>query len=161
MKEKEFFYNMEASPFSNFYKSPFTVKGKYYPTAEHYYQSMKFRGTPMEEAIQTAGTSKAAHLMGHSTIDAKVREDWEEVKDYVYFEAVFQKFSQNEALKKILVETKNKEIVCVDTDLYWGANSPDGVGWVGKNTAGKVLMKVRNILDKGEKQFDQQNFDNM
>lgn len=38
--------------FSNFYEASFTVHGKVWPTSEHYFQAMKFPGTPHEGAIR-------------------------------------------------------------------------------------------------------------
>ena len=112
------FYNVHSEPFSNFFAGPFEVDKKTYPTAEHYYQSKKFEGTPKEEEIRLASTIHAAHELGHSLfIDDK---DWNERKEKVYFDAVYNKFSQNHELRSKLLSTKKRELICIDTDKFWG-----------------------------------------
>lgn len=67
--------------------------------------------------------------------------------------ALILKFSQNEDIKKILLETNNKILYEVSKfDKIWGIGySPDKVINVdknkfGKNLLGLCLMEVRNLL---------------
>ena len=39
-----YFEYLEHGEFSNYYASPITMKGKVWPTVEHYYQAQKHRG---------------------------------------------------------------------------------------------------------------------
>jgi predicted NAD-dependent protein-ADP-ribosyltransferase YbiA (DUF1768 family) len=41
---------------SNFYPSPFTVDGIYYPTVEHYFQAMKTLNVEKRKEIAAAST---------------------------------------------------------------------------------------------------------
>ncbi len=146
--EQILYYNVHSEPFSNFYPSPFTIDEKAYPTAEHFYQSKKFEGTPREEEIRLAKTIHSAHQLGHTAV---VGKDWDERREKVYFDAVFNKFSKNEDLRLKLLATRNKDLICIDTDSFWGKQfNEEENKLVGENKAGKILMKVREILEKQE-----------
>lgn len=57
------------------------------------------------------------------------------------------KFTQNEELAKKLMETGEREVVCIDEDVFWGMRFDDELGkMVGGNHTGKILMKVRAEL---------------
>ena len=57
--------------------------------------------------------------------------------------AVFEKFSQNEDIKKILLSTGDEELIeNTSDDYYWGC----GTKGTGKNMLGKILMEVREKL---------------
>ena len=74
-----------------------------------------------------------------------LRKDWEDVKDKIMYEIVFNKFSQNPELKKKLLATNGEELVEGNTwnDQYWGVCNGKG-----KNMLGKILMRVRAELRK-------------
>src|SRR3954470_6072043 len=46
--------NAEYGGFSNFSPHPISLKGKTWPTSEHYFQAQKFAGTPDEEEVSQA-----------------------------------------------------------------------------------------------------------
>ena len=50
------FYHVsgEFGCFSNFSPHPVQLKGKTWPTSEHYFQAQKFAGTPDEEEVRQA-----------------------------------------------------------------------------------------------------------
>ena len=63
------------------------------------------------------------------------------------------KFSQNEELAKKLLETGEREIVCIDEDSFWGMRFDDQLGkLIGSNNTGKILMKVRASLRLAKEQ---------
>ena len=76
------FYRVEEAYgcFSNFAPYPIKLKGKEWPTSEHYFQAQKFAGTEHEEAIRLAKSPMIAARMGRSR-KRPLRPDWEEVKD--------------------------------------------------------------------------------
>ena len=78
--------NEDYGCFSNFAPHPITLKGKEWPTSEHYFQAQKFVGTEHEEAIRLAKSPTIAARMGRSW-ERPLRPDWEEVKDDVMREA--------------------------------------------------------------------------
>jgi hypothetical protein len=82
------------------------------------------------------------------------QEKWDEVADEVVFNANLAKYSQNENLKKLLLDTGDKIIVeCSPYDSIWGngLNISDTLKtpkeeWKGTNRLGKAIMRVRDIL---------------
>lgn len=128
--------------FSNFSAHGIELKGKWWPTSEHYFQAQKFAGTSHEEHIRQANTPKQAAEMGRDR-DRPLRADWEQVKDDIMREAVRQKFLVHDDIRKILLDTGDEELVEATTnDYYWGC----GTNKTGKNMLGKILMEVRAEL---------------
>ncbi len=128
--------------FSNFSAHPVTLKGKTWPTSEHYFQAQKFAGTPDEEEVRLAKSPMVAARMGRSR-QRPLRKDWESVKDAIMFEAVLAKFTQHADLREILLGTGNATIVeHTRKDAYWG----DGGDGRGQNKLGRILMRVREEL---------------
>lgn len=128
--------------FSNFAPYPIILKGKRWPTNEHYFQAQKFAGTEHEEAIRLAKSPMVAARMGRSRL-RPLRTDWEAVKDDAMFEAVRAKFTQHDDLRRLLLSTGDARIVEHRArDAYWG-DGPDGSG---KNMLGELLMRMRGEL---------------
>ena len=128
--------------FSNFSRHVITLKGKRWPTSEHYFQAQKFAGTLLEEQVRQVATPGQAAAMGRDRANP-LRADWEEVKDDVMREAVRAKFTQYPALKAILLSTG--EAILVEhtrKDKYWA----DGYDGSGQNKLGKILMEIRHEL---------------
>ena len=141
------FYSVsgEHGCFSNFSPHPITLKGKTWPTSEHYFQAQKFAGTPDEEEVRQAKSPMIAARMGRSR-KRPLRKDWESVKDAIMHEAVLAKFTQHADLRAILLGTGDATIVeHTKNDGYWG----DGGDGSGKNRLGQILMRVREELRSG------------
>jgi hypothetical protein len=62
--------------FSNFSPHPVKLKGKTWPTSEHYFQAQKFAGAPDEEEVRRAKSPMVAARMGRSR-KRPLRKDWE------------------------------------------------------------------------------------
>lgn len=134
----------EYGEFSNFASFPITLKGKRWPTSEHYFQAQKFADKQHEEAIRKARSPMVAARMGRDR-KKKLRRDWESVKVNIMREAVFAKFTQHDELKTLLLATGDAKIVeHTERDDYWG----DGGDGSGKNMLGRILMQVREELRK-------------
>ena len=132
----------EYGCFSNFSRHPVFLKGKRWPTSEHYFQAQKFAGTPREEQVRQAKSPMIAARMGRSR-KHPLRPDWERVKDAVMREAVLAKFTQHADLRATLLATGDAVLVeHTRNDDYWG----DGGDGHGKNKLGKILMSVRDEL---------------
>ncbi|AGP36645.1 Swarming motility protein YbiA [Sorangium cellulosum] len=128
--------------FSNFSRHPFTLKGKVWPTSEHYFQAQKFAGTDHEEEIRNAPGPGEAARMGRQR-SRPLRPDWEQVKDDIMREAVLAKFTQHEDLRRALLDTGDAELVeHTANDAYWA----DGGDGSGRNMLGKILMEIREQL---------------
>ncbi|KAH3693378.1 hypothetical protein Pelo_19895 [Pelomyxa schiedti] len=95
--------------------------------------------------------------MGNSSGKNKIRPDWEQVKLDVcthalyllLYEATLAKFQQHRGAQQALMATKGKQLVQVDTDLFWGMMAADDPTMaLGANNAAKVLMRVRDSLEQ-------------
>jgi ribA/ribD-fused uncharacterized protein len=128
--------------FSNFSPHAFKLKGRLWPTSEHYFQAQKFAGTEHEEEVRQAKSPMVAAHMGRSR-KRPLRKDWESVKDHVMREALRAKFTQHRDLRSLLLGTENAKLVEHTTnDSYWG----DGGDGGGKNRLGLLLMELRDQL---------------
>jgi len=126
--------------FTNFTAFPIRWKGKTWPTSEHYFQSQKHAGSPLEEQIRLAESPRKAFELGRSEPS---RPDWQSVKDAIMREAVVAKFTQHPHLRDLLLSTGEALLVeHTKNDAYWG----DGGDGSGKNMLGQILMIVREEL---------------
>ena len=96
--------------FSNFAPYPIKLKGKVWPTSEHYFQAQKFAGTLDEEEIRLEPLPVIAARMGRDR-NRPLRVDWEEVKDDLMREAVLAKFGQHADIREVLLGTGDCVIV--------------------------------------------------
>ena len=132
----------EYGDFCNFSPHGFELDGRYWRTAEHYFQAQKFFGTDHEETIWRARTPGDAKGLGR-TRKIPLRSDWEAVKDDVMYRAVFRKFQTHREIREKLLQTGDVQIVeAAPADFYWGCGS-DGTG---QNKLGHILMRVREEL---------------
>jgi ribA/ribD-fused uncharacterized protein len=146
-KEPLLFYSTSEpyGEFSNFAASPITIRGKVWPTTEHYFQGQKFAKTEHEEDIRRAKSPMTAARFGRDR-KRPLRKDWESVKDSIMREAVMAKFAQHPDLCSLLLSTGTRKIVeHTENDSYWG----DGGDGSGKNKLGIILMEIRERLRKG------------
>jgi ribA/ribD-fused uncharacterized protein len=137
--------NEPYGEFSNFdTKHPIILRDKVWPTTEHYFQAMKFLGTPDEHEVWRASSPRAAADMGRDRT-RPLRKYWEIIKDDVMRDAVRAKFTQYPELAVLLIETGDAEIIeHTKNDSYWA----DGGDGKGKNMLGKILMEIRSELTK-------------
>lgn len=132
----------EYGCFSNFSRHPVFLKGKRWPTSEHYFQAQKFAGEPDEEEIRQANKPMLAASMGRDR-KRPLRRDWESVKERVMMDALRAKFTQHEELTATLLGTGDALLVeHTANDDYWG----DGGDGTGKNRLGVLLMRLRAEL---------------
>ncbi len=132
----------EYGSFSNFSRHAVFLKGKRWPTSEHYFQAQKFAGEPDEEEVRNANKPSLAANMGRDR-KRPLRRDWEKVKERVMLDALRAKFTQHEELKAVLLGTGDAVLVeHTANDSYWG----DGGDGSGKNRLGALLMQLRAEL---------------
>jgi len=138
------FYSVTAEygELSNFARYPIRLRGKQWPTSEHYFQAQKFVAPRDQEEIRKASTPMIAARMGRDR-KRKLRRDWETAKVGVMREAVEAKFTQHAELRALLLATGDATLVeHTDNDAYWG----DGGDGSGRNELGRILMAVRARL---------------
>lgn len=127
---------------ANYSEHGFFKDGKYWPTAEHYFQAQKFFDEELKEKIRLAETPKMAAAIGRDR-SLPLRSDWEDVKQDIMLEAVLAKFRANPDILKLLLDTGDEELIEHTTrEWYWGCG-PDKTG---QNNYGKILVKAREIL---------------
>lgn len=144
MENKILFYkvNDRYGIFSNFYKCGFFIDGKYWPTAEHFFQAQKFNDEALREKLRKLSSPMDAAILGRDR-ENPLRDDWDYVKDDIMRIAVMEKFKQNDEARDILLATNHLVLVeHTKNDSYWG----DGGDGSGKNMLGNILMETRNIL---------------
>ncbi|MEW6729957.1 MAG: NADAR family protein [Acidobacteriota bacterium] len=150
MKKEIKFYRTqdEYGCFSNFAPYPITLKGKTWPTSEHYFQAQKFAGSKDEEEIRREKSPMIAARKGRDR-KRPLRPDWMAVKDSIMREAVLAKFTQHTELREILLSTGDAILIEHTTnDKYWA----DGGDGSGLNRLGEILMSVREELARNRRQ---------
>jgi len=138
------FYSVqdEWGEFSNFAGYPIRLKGKLWPTSEHYFQAQKFKEKGLQEKVRRANTPSLAARLGRDR-KKPLRRDWESVKVNVMRDAVLAKFEQHPELADLLLSTGEAKLVeHTANDAYWG----DGGDGGGRNMLGRILMQVRSQL---------------
>lgn len=139
---------------SNFYESVVLFEGLLYPTAENAFQAAKVK---IEGDIEKTnklrydkGFTKLTPSMAKSAgRKVKLREDWEEVKEDIMYNILYDKFTNNEGLKGLLLKTAPDDLVEGNYwhDNYWGVCSCTRcISKEKKNKLGKILMEVRKNL---------------
>ena len=128
---------------SNFYYSDFTVDGKHYRSAEHYFQSKKFaHDENQSELVRLAKTPYEALKMGRNRA-IKIDPDWDKNRISVMKTAVFHKFLYSPQLRNHLLATYPRNIFEVNpNDYFWSL----GLKGNGRNMLGQILMEVRDEI---------------
>ncbi len=128
---------------SNFYWCQIRYKKRIYPSAEHLFQALKTTDGILRNTIRRLSTPTQAKHFGRTLT---LRDKWEQIKDHIMYEVVRMKFSQNECLAVLLLNTRGQELVEGNWwhDNYWGDCYCDKCKKIeGANQLGKILMKIR------------------
>lgn len=131
---------------SNFCPAPFWYDGKYWRTAEHAYQAMKASTEEEAEFVRRASTPGKAKKAGRQV---EMRSNWDEIKDDIMADIVYEKFSQNSSIRDELIRTGDELLVEGNTwhDQYWGdCKCNHHKHTPGMNMLGVILMVVRADL---------------
>lgn len=126
-------------------------------TSEHLFQAAKFTDSEIIKEIQKAQTPREVYILANGRDgrhERQIRPDWRKISVEVMHWVVKEKFSQNEDLKKMLLETGDAELIedSGDKDKFWGNGvKGNGINYPfkeeeGKNKLGKILEKVRDEL---------------
>ena len=143
---------------SQWYLSDFTVNGVLYNCAEKYMMAEKarlFKDFNVLDKILAASKQSEIKRLGRMVKNFN-ENIWNERKIDIVVKGNIEKFSQNEELKKFLLNTKNKIIVEASPyDSIWGVglsvnneNITNPNKWSGKNLLGFALMEVRDFLNE-------------
>jgi len=131
--------------FSNFASYAILLKGKLWPTTEHYYQAQKYLDPALEEMIRLAPSPMSAKDLTRLP-QYPPRADWNSVKDDVMRDALRAKFTQYPHLRQLLLATGDAPLAeHTPNDHYWA----DGGDGSGQNMLGRLLMELRAALRDG------------
>jgi ribA/ribD-fused uncharacterized protein len=141
---------------SQWWPSPIFENDITYQTAEHYMMAKKallFNDQEIFEKILTKNSPKDVKDLGRQIKNFDV-ENWDAHKFDIVKQGNLLKFSQNEALKSFLLQTKSKILVeASPVDAIWGIglaeDNSDALNpekWKGLNLLGFALMEVRDEL---------------
>lgn len=121
---------------------PFDLDGHRWPTAEHYYQAMKYPDRPRFNDILQAPTVALARKHGRGWLKRK-RSDWPQVRTTVMTRALYTQAQIYPDFAEALLATGDRSIVEISQyDYFWGV----GRDQRGDNHYGKILMKLRDKL---------------
>ena len=137
----------EVRHWSNFARFPVNIRGKLWPTTEHFFQAAKFFNTDPEwaEAIRNVKWPSESKKMGKDR-SKPLDPNWEGgLKLQIMLEALLAKADQHPELLQELLDTGDAEIIeRADWDPIWG----DGPNRDGLNFLGRLCMIVRDIKRK-------------
>jgi len=166
---EEQFHLFWGGPFSQWNHVDIEIDGVTYNCNEQYMMAEKARlfGDKQAEAkIMQAYDPKTQKSWGRR-VRGFNKAKWEEIQDNgkpycwnVVYKANYAKFTQNEGMKLVLMETGEKTIVEASPyDDIWGIalgeddpRAHDKSKWRGKNWLGEVIMQVREDIRKEEEE---------
>ena len=156
MIEEYIFYFGPESVFSHWYKSPFLLEGKTFCCVEQYIMYKKailFKDEEMANSIVRSKDPRRQRRLGRQVRDFD-RKIWQGHCLHYAIEANMAKFSQNDFLLKLLLETGFRSFAEASPyDRNWGiglsasneANRDPGK-WRGRNMAGIALESARKKI---------------
>jgi len=148
-----FFWN---GIYSQWHFSPFIVDGYEYLTAEQFMMHQKalfFGDEEIAKKIMATDRPDEQKSLGRQVKDFNV-DKWSKVCLGIVYKGNYAKFTQNEELKKELMETGDRMIVEASPyDQIWGIGMgeneegiEDPMNWKGQNLLGWSIMMVRQHL---------------
>ena len=142
--------------FSQWFPSKFIIANKQYLYAEQWMMAEKARAFNDIEMLDKIMASKEPRAMkGYGRLVKNYDEDvWSKIRYEVVVKGNLAKFSQNDSLRNILLNTNDKILVEASPhDTIWGIGLGDWnedildeSKWRGQNLLGKALMEVREKL---------------
>ena len=133
---------------SNFYPAHTEYEGLKYLNSEAAFQAAKCK----DENIRILFTKLPPNQAKSKGRKVELRDNWDDIRDEVMYDIVYNKFLQNEDLKEKLLNTGGIYLEEGNWwhDNYWGqCNCYRCRNIHGLNKLGKILMQVRDEL-RGE-----------
>lgn len=125
---------------SNFHLCPIEYDGLKYGSSEAAYQASKTEDDDVREQF-TGMTPKEAMKVGRNGIE--LRKDWPKMKIWYMKDVLLSKFTQNEDLKRKLLDTGDKYL---EETNWWGDTFWGVCKGIGENHLGTVLMMIRDDI---------------
>lgn len=141
---------------SNWYLSNFSVWGIEYSSMEQYMMHQKaicFHDDAIAAEILKINDVSQIKQLGR-LVSGYNDNVWNGIRQIVVYEGLIAKFSQNDELRKSLIDTGDSTLAeCAVKDKIWGIGlsmtDPDRMDiakWRGQNLLGYALMMVRSRL---------------
>ena len=151
-----FHENEEYGCFSNWYPAEFDYVRHFVNSEQFmmYHKVLMFRKYDLaEQILKTSDPAECKKIAGQKFPEFN-SDIWEKTCYTIVKRGVKAKFSQNEDIRKVLLNTGNELLAeCSPYDKKWGIgidiNDPDRLivsNWKGKNLLGRILMEVREEL---------------
>lgn len=148
-----FFWN---GIYSQWYQAPMRIDGVLYNCCEQYMMHQKalfFGDTETAEKIMLTSHPRDQKQLGREVKNFN-KDRWDKVNLQIVYKGNYAKFTQNEDLKKQLLETGNKILVEASPyDQIWGIgmgeeeNGVDNpINWKGQNLLGWAITLVKQEL---------------
>ena len=145
----------EAHPFSNWYSTPMNFDGQSYANLEQaymYHKAIENNDMKAARAIKFTVNPRKIKKLG-SAIKMPDKDKWDAQKAELMVKLVRAKFSENESLKKSLLDTGDRKLGESGRDTFFSMGLPltsrdvlDHTKWRGKNHLGQALEIVRDEL---------------
>jgi ribA/ribD-fused uncharacterized protein len=159
MKKKFTYFWRSNSPFSNWHPSEFEIEGIKFANMEQY--MMWSKAVLMEDYETADKVMKTTDPRACKALGRKVAPFdsalWDENKEEIVYLGCYEKFCQNEHLKKALLETEGELVEASPYDKIWGIGLNEEEAkripperWPGKNLLGVVLTRVKEELNNSE-----------
>ena len=145
----------EFQPLTNWYPCKVQFKGHTFDSSEQAYQWAKadFCKDDAAAAKLLYTTSPRDTKDIGSTVEGLAGTDWDQKKNGIMEEILRYKFSNNDELKKQLLDTKTIHLAEAGRDKHWAVGLPiNSVDlfttdkWTGHNWLGKLLASVRTEI---------------
>ena len=140
---------------SNMSKAEFEYEGKQFKSVEVGYQYMRACANDCHDEASKIRKESDAYSAKRTSHKFKDNEKWLNSREKIMKELITAKFTQNEDLKKKLLQTGNKKLFECTEDKFWGCHIPiskaknmDPKKLQGKNVLGNILVEVRKKISK-------------
>lgn len=154
-----YFYNA-TSVFSNHYLCSFVLNNIVFNCVEQammYSKAKLFGDEKIAKLILAEKDPQKQKMLGRKVSNFDYAT-WNKKGDFFVYTALKAKFTQNIELQKILVSTGEKVLAeASERDTKWGIGISlnnvryfNEADWIGENRLGRLLMLVRNEIQKGE-----------
>lgn len=126
---------------SNFHLCPVVYEGLQYTSSEAAFQAAKC-ANPIDRMPFTTMTPAESKAAGQKV---NLRRDWSEVKLKVMMDVLYSKFSINDDIRTLLLDTEYRQLHEANhwNDKFWGI---DYLTYSGEDWLGKILMAIRKTF---------------
>ena len=145
----------ELNELSNFHPCKFKINGTTFSSSEQWIQHCKakyFKDNITMAQILASENALESQVLARDIVGYDERK-WKEVAYNECYSGIFEKFNQNENLRRLLVNTGNKTLVESSYDRIWGTGIPlsdpaclDRTKWYNPGIMSKLLMDIRQEL---------------